>query len=76
MDETTECSEASNGRKRPLQLAAEAGHVDLITLLLNYSANLLAKDSNGLTAMDLAEQAGHNAVVEVLRKAAGELNHD
>lgn len=42
-----------------------------IRLLLDHGADLLAKDANGLTALDLAEQGEHTQCMAVLKNAAG-----
>ncbi|GFU01979.1 ANK_REP_REGION domain-containing protein [Trichonephila clavipes] len=57
--------------KTPLHIASENGHLDIARLLLDYEADILAKDSSGLTAMDLAEKADHPHVMELLKAAAG-----
>ncbi|GFU12281.1 ANK_REP_REGION domain-containing protein, partial [Nephila pilipes] len=59
--------------KTPLHIAAENGHLDIARLLLEYDADILAKDSSGLTAMDLAEKSDHPHVMELL-KATANLN--
>ncbi|XP_023236619.1 leucine-rich repeat serine/threonine-protein kinase 1-like [Centruroides sculpturatus] len=56
----------------PLHVAAENGHLSTVELLTEFQANLLAKDINGLTALDLAEKSDHPQVMEALRKAADE----
>uniref|UniRef100_A0A182JJD1 ANK_REP_REGION domain-containing protein n=1 Tax=Anopheles atroparvus TaxID=41427 RepID=A0A182JJD1_ANOAO len=57
--------------KTALHLSAEHGHVSNIKVLLDAGASFIAKDSNGLTALDLAERSGHEACVELLKEAAG-----
>ena len=49
------------------------GALNNVKLLMDYGADLLAQDSGGLTALDLAEQGEHQHCMEVLRKAAGKL---
>uniref|UniRef100_A0A147BMZ4 non-specific serine/threonine protein kinase n=1 Tax=Ixodes ricinus TaxID=34613 RepID=A0A147BMZ4_IXORI len=56
--------------KTPLHVAAELGNASTVKLLLEYGADLLALDGDGLTATDIADRAGHAQVVELLRCAA------
>ncbi|KFB52135.1 hypothetical protein ZHAS_00020459 [Anopheles sinensis] len=56
--------------KTALHLSAEHGHVSNIKVLLDAGASFIAKDRNGLTALDLAERSGHEACVELLKEAA------
>lgn len=39
-------------------------------ILLEHDANLLIRDSNGMTAVDLADKCGHVKCVEILKDAA------
>lgn len=55
-----------------LHFSAEHGHVSNIRVLLDAGASFVAKDRNGLTALDLAERSGHEACVQLLKDAAGE----
>ncbi|XP_045118224.1 probable E3 ubiquitin-protein ligase XBOS31 isoform X1 [Portunus trituberculatus] len=54
-----------------LHLASEHGAVENIRLLLDHGADLLAKDANGMTALDLAEHGDHEQCMTVLKGAAG-----
>ena len=70
-----------NGRT-PLQEAVAAGHGKTVEALLayldtetgkrqNWREKVLAwKDKKGMTALQLAEEKGHKAIVELLKKAA------
>ncbi|XP_049820088.1 leucine-rich repeat serine/threonine-protein kinase 1 isoform X2 [Aethina tumida] len=58
--------------KTPLHLSAEHGHCSNISMLLEHNANLLMRDSNGLTAADLADKCGHSKAVDLLKNAANE----
>ncbi|KAK8739398.1 hypothetical protein OTU49_003615, partial [Cherax quadricarinatus] len=53
-----------------LHIASEHGAVENIRLLLDHGADLLAKDANGLTALDLAEQGEHTQCMTILKNAA------
>lgn len=53
-----------------LHVASEHGAVENVTLMLAHGADLLAQDDHGLTALDIAEQAEHEACMEVLKQAA------
>ena len=55
-----------------LHIASEHGHEDNVRLLLEAGANLLIRDSLGLTALDLAEKADHQEVMTVLQDKAKE----
>ena len=65
-------SEPTSSLKSPLHLASERGHPEMVRLLAEFGGDVFAKDANGLTAMDLAEQQHHTAVVEVLAEALAE----
>uniref|UniRef100_A0A182VV89 non-specific serine/threonine protein kinase n=1 Tax=Anopheles minimus TaxID=112268 RepID=A0A182VV89_9DIPT len=56
--------------KTALHFSAEHGHVSNIKVLLDAGASFIAKDRNGLTALDLAERSGHEACVQLLKDAA------
>ncbi|KAF5301002.1 hypothetical protein FQR65_LT08985 [Abscondita terminalis] len=56
--------------KTPLHLSAEHGHVSNINVLLQHNANMLLRDTNGMTASDLADKAGHVKCMNVLKDAA------
>ncbi|XP_022246027.1 leucine-rich repeat serine/threonine-protein kinase 1-like [Limulus polyphemus] len=61
---------AKHHSKTPLHVAAENGHISIVKLLMEYQADLVAKDSGGLTAMDLAEKNENHEVMEVLKSEA------
>lgn len=58
--------------KTALQISAEYGHAQNVDVLLAFGASHVVRDSNGFTALDLAEKSGHTVIVEMLKKAAGE----
>ena len=55
--------------RTPLHIAAEHGHLVNLQSLVDAGADLLAKDSLGLTALDLADKADHSECMAVLRDA-------
>ncbi len=50
----------------PLHVAAEAGHADVVELLLTHGGALDAADNEGLTALHLAARRGHAEMVKLL----------
>lgn len=42
-------------------------------MLLQFDASMLIRDSNGLTASDLADKARHIVCTNILKEAAGNL---
>ena len=52
-------------------MASKHGRAENIKLLVEWKADLLAKDKHGLTALDIAEQGGHDECMQVLKQAAG-----
>ena len=57
----------------PLHWASYGGHGEMVRLLLEHGADAGAVDETGMTAVDMAREAGHLLVVELLEKGAGEL---
>lgn len=51
----------------PLMDAARKGHLPLVKLLIEHGANPLIRNKKGQLAIDLAQKAGHKAVVDYLR---------
>ncbi|XP_018323262.1 leucine-rich repeat serine/threonine-protein kinase 1 isoform X2 [Agrilus planipennis] len=56
--------------KTPLHLSAEHGHCSNVSVLLQHDANMLIRDSNGMTASDLADKARHTRCMMLLKEAA------
>ena len=52
-----------------LMLASEAGHPNVVELLLAHGATVDAKTADGDTALSLANDNGHSAVAELLSRA-------
>lgn len=55
--------------KSCLHLAVERGQIDMVQLLIEFNADIFAKDANGFTPMDLAEQGHYQDIVERLKCA-------
>ncbi len=51
----------------PLMSAARSGHESMVKLLLRLKANRGLEDSDGLSAKDHAEKAGHEMLAELLK---------
>ena len=51
----------------PLHIAAFEGHYNAVMLLLKYGSNVNAENMLGKTAMAIAEEEGHNDVIELLK---------
>jgi ankyrin repeat protein len=58
------------GKHTPLHFAALAGSADLVRLLLSHRADSDAEDDKHRTPLDLAEERGHTAVINLLKKDA------
>jgi uncharacterized protein len=52
----------------PLHYAASFGRFDAVKILLRLGANRAAKDSKGLTALDVAEHNDHPEIIRLLRE--------
>lgn len=57
-----------------MHLAAENGHVDVITLLLEHGADVNQVDREGVTPVLLAAKRGHLEALRLLFKNGGDLN--
>lgn len=55
--------------RTPLMVAAKAGHVKVVKVLLELGANINAQDRFGITPVMLAAANGHKEVVSLLLKA-------
>lgn len=53
-------------------MAAEHGYKNNVIILLQQGASMLVRDVNGMTPSDLADKAGHNDCISILKEAAGE----
>ena len=58
----------------PLLVAANQGHIEVVTLLVNRGANLEAHKGNGWTALISASFKGHLAVVKFLSDKGASIN--
>lgn len=50
----------------PLHKAVEAGHLDIVMLLLSNGADINSKNSNGETVLHVAARTGHQKIVKLL----------
>ena len=55
-----------NYLKTPLLLASENGHSEVVEVLIDAGADLFYCDSNGHSALQLAQMNGHEKTAEVL----------
>jgi ankyrin repeat protein len=60
--------------ERPLHLAAEKGHNDVVKLLLEHKAEVDAKTESGETPLYLAAEKGHKDVAELLLSHGADVN--
>ena len=58
----------------PLRVASEYGHADVVQLLLDYNADLDARDSDGDTLLHCAASGGQLEVARLLLKLNIEVN--
>jgi ankyrin repeat protein len=58
-----------DGRTSPLHEAVRSNNVDIVRLLLEGGANPALRNGDGKSALELATELGHTAVVELLRGA-------
>jgi ankyrin len=58
----------------PLQVAAKAGHLPIVAMLLEMGARINHKDSEGKTALIYASEQGHSAVVSHLLSTGADIN--
>lgn len=54
-------------------MAAEHGHTSNVSILLQHNADISARDSNGMTPIDLADKCAHVKCVMILKNAAGKI---
>ncbi|XP_075215251.1 leucine-rich repeat kinase [Lycorma delicatula] len=68
-DPNVPCGPRGDNRT-PLHVCSEHGFVGNVMLLLAHCADLVARDSNGMTALDIAEKGEHAECMQVLKQAA------
>lgn len=52
-------------------MSSEHGYISNVKLLLAHGADLVARDNNGLTSLDIAEKSEHVECMLVLKETAG-----
>ncbi|MBI3862938.1 MAG: ankyrin repeat domain-containing protein [Planctomycetia bacterium] len=60
-----------DGQTTPLHAAARGGNLEVVRMLLDAGADPALRDADGKTALEVATEAGHVWVVEMLRGAEG-----
>ena len=60
-----------DGRTSPLHEAARHNRAEVVRLLLDHGANKLLPNGEGKTALDIATELRHVAIVELLRSVGG-----
>ena len=74
-DDPTLANAARNrDHKTPLHWAAYFGHTQAVTLLLEYGAQIDAKDSFGIVPLREAAYAGHTEIVKILIDRGSDVN--
>ena len=53
----------------PLMWAAFTGHTNIVQMLILAGANAQARDNQGMTALMIASEAGHQEVVNILKES-------
>ena len=56
-------------KNNELMSAAEKGYTEIVELLIDNGADLNTRSKSGKTALDIAEQKGHQDIVDILRTA-------
>ncbi|RDW85731.1 hypothetical protein BP5796_04056 [Coleophoma crateriformis] len=62
------------GRWKPLHLASEDGHINIVKLLVEKGADINAADMNGRTLLYRASENGHIDVVKLLLEKGADVN--
>lgn len=52
-------------------MAAEHGHTSNVSALIQHNADILVRDSNGMTPIGLADKCDHFKCVTILKNAVG-----
>ncbi|KYN26991.1 Leucine-rich repeat serine/threonine-protein kinase 1, partial [Trachymyrmex cornetzi] len=56
--------------RTPLHVCAEHGHAGNVETLLNFDADLMIRDDDGLKPIDIAEKSSHDSCIHLLKAAA------
>lgn len=57
----------------PLMRVVELGNTELVALFIEHGAKTTMRNSDGLTAMDIAKKSGNQQVIDVLNKYEGKV---
>jgi len=60
-------NDASKQKDTPLMLAAVAGHLDTVKVLLKNGADVRMRNENGLTAVDMATRSGNTQIADEIK---------
>lgn len=62
-------ADIDNGEPPPITIAASLGRLESVKLLIDKGVDLTAEDSDGRTALDLAENFKKTEIAQLLRRA-------
>mmetsp|Transcript_10718 Transcript_10718/g.15967 ORF Transcript_10718/g.15967 Transcript_10718/m.15967 type:complete len:205 (-) Transcript_10718:67-681(-) len=66
---TNNCNARDNKGWTPMMYAAREGHFDIVKFLVSKKADFLAKNNDGMTALDIAKKHKRQKIVNYLKRA-------